>query len=64
MPVDRIRAMIRKAAPPAEAEVRDAAFDSVAELFGVLSTPIRLKTISTMCDGEMNVSLALSRGRS
>lgn len=34
----------------------DRVFDSVAELFGVLSTPIRLKIISAVCNGEKNVS--------
>ncbi len=35
-------------------------FDSVAELFGVLSTPIRLKIISAVCNGEKNVSELLA----
>ena len=34
----------------------DVVFDSVAELFSVLSTPIRLKIISAVCQGEKNVS--------
>jgi ArsR family transcriptional regulator len=34
----------------------DQVFDSVAELFSVLSTPIRLKIISAVCQGEKNVS--------
>ena len=34
----------------------DWVFDSVAELFSVLSTPIRLKIISAVCNGEKNVS--------
>lgn len=34
----------------------DRVFDSVAELFGLLSTPIRLKIISAVCNGEKNVS--------
>jgi len=34
----------------------DRVFDSVAELFAVLSTPIRLKIISAVCNGEKNVS--------
>jgi len=37
----------------------DAVFDSVAELFGILSTPIRLKIISAVCQGEKNVSQLL-----
>src|SRR5450755_1785908 len=38
----------------------DQVFDSVAELFAVLSTPIRLKIISAVCDGEKNVSQLLA----
>jgi ArsR family transcriptional regulator len=34
----------------------DQVFDSVAELFSVLSTPIRLKIISAVCQGEKNVT--------
>jgi DNA-binding transcriptional ArsR family regulator len=37
----------------------DAVFSSAAELFGLLSTPIRLKIISALCDGEKNVSQLL-----
>ena len=39
----------------------DQVFDSVAELFGVLSTPIRLKIISAVCNGEKNVSELLAQ---
>lgn len=38
----------------------DRVFESVAELFGVLSTPIRLKIISAVCHGEKNVSELLA----
>jgi len=31
------------------------AFEKAAELFGVLSTPIRLRIISALCQGEKNV---------
>jgi ArsR family transcriptional regulator len=34
-------------------------FASAAELFGVLSTPIRLRIISALCQGEKNVSQLL-----
>jgi len=34
----------------------DRVFDTVAELFAVLSTPIRLKIIAAVCNGEKNVS--------
>ncbi len=35
-------------------------FEQVAELFSVLSTPIRLKIIRAVCGGEKNVSELLS----
>jgi ArsR family transcriptional regulator len=38
----------------------DTVFDSVAELFALLSTPIRLKIISSLCKGEKNVTQLLS----
>ncbi len=44
-------------APPKNA---DAVFESVAELFGLLSTPVRLKIIGALCNGEKNVSQLLS----
>jgi DNA-binding transcriptional ArsR family regulator len=34
-------------------------FSAAAELFGLLSTPIRLKIISLLCKGEKNVSQLL-----
>lgn len=34
----------------------DRVFETVAELFGVLSAPIRLKIISAVCEQERNVS--------
>jgi len=52
--------MNRHASASADVEVRDAVFDSVAELFAVLSTPIRLKIISALCDGEKSVSQLLA----
>ncbi len=39
---------------------QDQVFASVAELFSVLSTPIRLKIISAVCQGEKNVSELLA----
>ena len=41
-------------------ERADAVFESVAELFSLLSTPIRLKIIGALCHGEKNVSQLLS----
>ncbi len=38
----------------------DLVFESAAELFGLLSTPVRLKIISAVCHGERNVSDLLS----
>jgi ArsR family transcriptional regulator len=49
--------------PPAEdptAEESDTVFSNAAELFGLLSTPIRLKIISALCRGEKNVSQLLA----
>lgn len=43
-----------------EKKTADQVFDSVAELFSVLSTPIRLKIISAVCQGEKNVSELLA----
>lgn len=34
-------------------------FEAAAELFGVLSTPIRLRIIGALCGGEKNVSQLL-----
>jgi ArsR family transcriptional regulator len=36
----------------------DDVFDRAAELFAVLSTPIRLRIISALCRGEKNVDVA------
>jgi DNA-binding transcriptional ArsR family regulator len=44
---------------PAQDE-SEAVFASAAELFGVLSTPIRLRIISVLCQGEKNVSQLLA----
>lgn len=43
-----------------EHQTQDLVFESVAELFSVLSTPIRLKIISAVCHGEKNVSELLA----
>ena len=40
-------------------ESADAVFESVAELFALLSTPIRLKIIGALCNHEKNVSQLL-----
>lgn len=38
-----------------------AVFESAAELFSLLSTPVRLKIISALCNDERNVSELLER---
>ncbi|MEI6026429.1 MAG: metalloregulator ArsR/SmtB family transcription factor [Betaproteobacteria bacterium] len=38
----------------------DAVFSTAAELFGLLSTPIRLRILSSLCHGEKNVSQLLA----
>ena len=45
----------------ADTSDEDRVFESVAELFAVLSTPIRLKIISAVCNGEKNVSELLAQ---
>ncbi|MCI4441843.1 ArsR family transcriptional regulator [Tibeticola sediminis] len=42
-----------------EADQRQAVFERAAELFGLLSTPIRLRIISELCNAEKNVSQLL-----
>jgi DNA-binding transcriptional ArsR family regulator len=46
---------------PADADLEesDHVFASAAELFRLLSTPMRLKIISALCQGEKNVSQLL-----
>jgi DNA-binding transcriptional ArsR family regulator len=39
----------------------DQVFESAAELFSLLSTPVRLKIISAVCNGERNVSDLLAQ---
>ncbi len=39
----------------------DRVFESAAELFGLLATPVRLKIISAVCNGERNVSDLLAQ---
>ena len=45
---------------PQAAAQSDAVFESVAELFALLSTPVRLKIIGALCNGEKNVSQLLA----
>jgi ArsR family transcriptional regulator len=50
----------RKKPSPPIAET-DEVFELAAELFRVMSAPMRLKIISMLCDGEKNVSELLER---
>ena len=43
-----------------EREEEDSVFETAAELFGLLSTPVRLKIIGALCNGEKNVSQLLA----
>ncbi len=45
----------------ADTREEDLVFESAAELFGLLSTPVRLKIISAVCHGERNVSELLAQ---
>ncbi len=44
-----------------DAQASTQVFTAAAELFSVLSTPIRLKVLSVLCDGEMAVSQMLDQ---
>lgn len=44
--------MREKSADPLSLQV----FDRAAELFGLLSTPVRLRIVSALCQGEKNVT--------
>ena len=48
----------KKAEPPGET---DEVFALAAEVFRVMSAPMRLKIISVLCDGERNVTELLER---
>ena len=47
------RSIKQEAPPPIES---DEVFESAAEVFRVMSAPMRLKIISCLCNGEKNVS--------
>jgi DNA-binding transcriptional ArsR family regulator len=44
-----------------ELDKPDQVFDKAAELFRVMSAPMRLKIISCLCEGEQNVSFLLEK---
>jgi len=46
---------------PEEPKVATLALERAAELFGVLSTPTRLRIISALFDGEQNVTALLTQ---
>jgi len=46
--------------PEEEHYPTDAVFQRAAEIFRLMSTPIRVKIISTLCHGEKNVTEILS----
>jgi len=46
--------------PEEEHHPTDAVFQRAAEIFRLMSTPIRVKIISTLCHGEKNVTEILS----
>ena len=46
---------------PAPVSEPDQVFELAAEVFRVMSAPMRLKIISHLCDGERNVSYLLSK---
>ncbi|MDP3700924.1 MAG: metalloregulator ArsR/SmtB family transcription factor [Hylemonella sp.] len=48
-------------ASPATVTEPDQVFELAAEVFRVMSAPMRLKIISHLCDGERNVSYLLSK---
>ena len=54
-----MRKQSKSSADVVPSEESEAVFDTAAELFGLLATPIRLKIISALCNGEKNVSQLL-----
>lgn len=55
--------MAKRSVPqtPSELDKPDQVFEMAAEVFRVMSAPMRLKIISCLCDGEKNVSYLLSK---
>jgi ArsR family transcriptional regulator len=47
--------------PASELDKPEHVFEHAAELFRVLSAPMRLKIISCLCEGEQNVNYLLSK---
>jgi ArsR family transcriptional regulator len=61
--LDRLLPMTKLSAKETRSELDrpDAVFDLAAELFQILSAPMRLKIISCLRDGEQNVSYMLGK---
>ena len=55
--------MVKRSIQAAQASIAnpDQVFEMAAEVFRVMSAPMRLKIISCLCDGEKNVSYLLSK---
>ncbi|MBP9905779.1 MAG: helix-turn-helix transcriptional regulator [Rhodoferax sp.] len=51
---------VQETNPPALVK-SDKTFESAADLFRVMSAPMRLKIINCLCDGEKNVSYLLTK---
>jgi DNA-binding transcriptional ArsR family regulator len=55
--------MVKRSIQAVQASITepDQVFEMAAEVFRVMSAPMRLKIISCLCDGEKNVSYLLSK---
>jgi ArsR family transcriptional regulator len=55
--------MVKRSSQAVQASITDPeqVFEMAAEVFRVMSAPMRLKIISCLCDGEKNVSYLLSK---
>ena len=51
---------MKVAAPGRPADESTVVFEAAAELFAMLSTPIRLRVLSSLCEQEKNVSQLLT----
>ena len=52
--------MVKRSTASAQAVETDEVFELAAEVFRVMSAPMRLKIIACLCNGEKNVSELLS----
>jgi len=51
---------VRDSSPSNDEWEQSRVFELAAELFGILSTPMRLRILSALCDGEKSVSQLLA----